>query len=316
MGHPFDALRAFCRSLAGTEETEPWGPGEYAFKLHGRSYAFVTRREASADVSAKPDPDHRDAWLAIDGVAPAPYVGRFGWLHLAARDQETVERAQHLIWESYERLTQASGRARRQSKASSQSAVLPGPPDTRVLRAAAEDVFDLAVLRWEHWLEEAHIASGGLDVDAVPPERGRFLEAFRTQMEPELAAGAVLAWIARRGPSPVGSLWIRPVAKIPWPPAARRGVYGYVTGVYVRPEARRHGVGRALVQEAQGQAAREGWEFLVLWPSDASRTWYRRQGFAPGLGEDRAWLWRPTSNGRTSGSSRSLRDRPSDPTDV
>jgi predicted DNA-binding protein (MmcQ/YjbR family) len=106
-----EAVVAACRALPETVETMPWGEGESAFKVRGRSYAFVRHGAGRAGVTAKPEPDARDAFLALPGVGPAAYVGRFGWLSLEVKDEASLGRALVLVAQSH--ALRMGGRGRR-----------------------------------------------------------------------------------------------------------------------------------------------------------------------------------------------------------
>ena len=57
--------------------------------------------------------------------------------------------------------------------------------------------------------------------------------------------------------------------------------WGYVANVYVEPEHRDRGVGRAMLDEAVAYADEQGFARLVLSPSERSVPFYERAGFAP-----------------------------------
>jgi GNAT superfamily N-acetyltransferase len=73
------------------------------------------------------------------------------------------------------------------------------------------------------------------------------------------------AWIAELDDRPVGYALVVPAAYETG--HAKAGVY--IQDVFVAPEARRHGVGRALMAAVAADARKQGLEF-VWW---ASRTW-------------------------------------------
>lgn len=273
----FEQIRAFCLGLPGTTEKEPWGPGESAFQIAGRSYCFVTRRSGHANVSAKPPSQERDAWLDTPGIGPAPYLARYGWLCLRVPDEDPAawERAQTLIWQSH-----AQRLATRQHRVPTG----PGALALSVRRAGVDDVPALATLRVAHWREEHR--EGPVRVN-----RRAFMHAMQEEAAPDLAAGRLVAWLGLSGTRPVGCLFLRPVPKVPWPDRTRARI-GYITGVYVAPQARKQHVGRALVRAAQDYASREGgFKFLMLWPSDTSHAFYRALGLMPAAGEEQPWLW-------------------------
>jgi predicted DNA-binding protein (MmcQ/YjbR family) len=82
----------------------------------GGSFAFVRYGGARAGLSAKPLDGERDAFLALPGVRPAPYLGRFGWLALEVADEEALARARVLLGQSYERFARGRGRRRQRPR--------------------------------------------------------------------------------------------------------------------------------------------------------------------------------------------------------
>jgi predicted DNA-binding protein (MmcQ/YjbR family) len=111
VNHWAEALCATCRAMPHCTEKQPWGEGETAFQIGGRTFAFVSYANDRCAVSAKPEAGERDAFLALPGFAPAPYVGRFGWLCLEVGDEADMARAELLIRQSYGLF--AGGRRRR-----------------------------------------------------------------------------------------------------------------------------------------------------------------------------------------------------------
>ena len=58
------------------------------------------------------------------------------------------------------------------------------------------------------------------------------------------------------------------------------GVWGYLTNSFVRGEYRNKGLGTELMANAISWARREKLEFLIVWPSAKSRSFYCRAGFS------------------------------------
>lgn len=298
----FSALRSFCLSLPHTIEKQPWGRGESAFQVGGRSYAFVTEHEGHTSVSAKPEPNLLEAWLAVPGAMPAPYVGRFGWVSLRAEDGDpaSLDRAQALIWQSHALRTRLAVRAARpKAKDAPDRPATRRESSARIRRAGPADLPDLAALREAHWLEDQSAVGPSTSLPPIPEStRGpSFVERMRSTLEVDLRTGATFAWIAYTDQEAVGCLFLQPVRKIPWPNLAEAH-FGYVTGVYVRPAFRRQHLGQALLRAVQAHAKRHRFEFLVLWPSAESHAFYRAVQFTPGEGEEHPWLWTPRPGDR------------------
>lgn len=85
------------------------------------------------------------------------------------------------------------------------------------------------------------------------------------------------AWIADSPAGIVGAIWLQEVEKIP-NPNGEPDRFGYISNLYVRPAAR-GGVGERLLQACLGAIAPGTMDYVLLWPSERSRTLYRRFGF-------------------------------------
>jgi GNAT superfamily N-acetyltransferase len=77
----------------------------------------------------------------------------------------------------------------------------------------------------------------------------------------------------------LGHLWLQLIEKIP-NPAPELEQHGYITNVYVRPDARGEGAGAMLVETALAFCREQRVDSIVLWPTDRSRALYARHGFA------------------------------------
>lgn len=137
--------------------------------------------------------------------------------------------------------------------------------DVRIERATAEDALVLAgmTLRW--------------DLESGAPNRKGFLDEFATAW---LTQGdARPAWIARRASGdPVGFVLGILATSLP---SLRRPTGGWlhISGFYVVPELRGHGLGERLMREVVAWAEGHGLYRLQLNATDQARAFYRRAGF-------------------------------------
>ena len=109
-------------------------------------------------------------------------------------------------------------------------------------------------------------------------------ETFLARAVPWMAQRLALAknwrcWVAEDGGTIVGHLWLQLIEKIP-NPAAELEWHGYITNVFVHPEARGSGLGAALMEAALACCRESGVDSVILWPTARSRTLYERHGFA------------------------------------
>lgn len=121
--------------------------------------------------------------------------------------------------------------------------------------------------------------------------------AFRADLEsPAEAEADFLArctpWMARRlepgsswrcwiagGAEPVGAVWLQLIEKLP-NPVAEPEWHGYVSSLFVCPDARGAGLGSRLLGAALAECDRRGCDAVVLWPTPRSRSLYLRHDFA------------------------------------
>lgn len=134
--------------------------------------------------------------------------------------------------------------------------------------ATIDDAGQLAQLRWEF-----------RSAKATPTEDRDFFVArctgwMRAQLTTNLQWRA---WVACDDAQVVGQVWAHVIEKLP-NPAVERERHLYVSNVYVTPGAR-GGIGTRLVETVLAWAKSESVDRVILWPTDRSRSMYRRQGF-------------------------------------
>jgi ribosomal protein S18 acetylase RimI-like enzyme len=137
-----------------------------------------------------------------------------------------------------------------------------------VVRAATSaDAAALAALRWEFRSGRAPALE----------DRAAFVDRCTAWMRCELDAGAWRAWVAEEHGAIAGQIWLRTLDKVP-NPVGERDRHGYISNLYVRPDAR-GGVGTALLEAALEWAAAHRIDRVVLWPTPRSVALYERHGF-------------------------------------
>lgn len=85
-------------------------------------------------------------------------------------------------------------------------------------------------------------------------------------------------WVAEHGDRLAGVMTLRTVAPEP-APGDPFDAWGYLTNVYVIPEARNNGLGARLIAAVTAWAVEARLELLIVWPSERSRPFYNRAGF-------------------------------------
>lgn len=140
-----------------------------------------------------------------------------------------------------------------------------------VRRATRADGVELARLRWEFTAEDGEAPTEPLDA---------FASSFTQTWAGFWASGRWRVWVAEAGGRLIGCVWMEWVDKVPRP-RPRPNSIGYVTNVYVSPAWRNGGIGSRLLGAAIDDARRVGHAQLFLWPTERSRPFYARAGFAP-----------------------------------
>lgn len=114
---------------------------------------------------------------------------------------------------------------------------------------------------------------------ATEPE-GVFVKRCAAWMAERLApASPWRCWVAESEQGIIGHAWLQVIEKIP-NPIEEPERHAYVTNCYVRPEARGRGVGGLLLETALAWCCEAAVDAIFLWPSQKSRSLYRRHGFA------------------------------------
>jgi predicted DNA-binding protein (MmcQ/YjbR family) len=87
-----DSIRAFCTSLPHVTEKVQWGD-DLVFKVGGKMFC-VAYLGVPTHLSFRPSEEHRIELLEIEGVIPAPYMARAGWV--SVREMKAVNAAEIL----------------------------------------------------------------------------------------------------------------------------------------------------------------------------------------------------------------------------
>ncbi len=85
-----DSIRSFCTSLPHVTEKVQWGD-DLVFKVGGKMFC-VAYLGVPIHISFRPSDEHRIELLEIEGVIPAPYMARAGWV--SVREMNAVSAAE------------------------------------------------------------------------------------------------------------------------------------------------------------------------------------------------------------------------------
>lgn len=127
----------------------------------------------------------------------------------------------------------------------------------------------MAALRWEF----RSVGRGELEETehAFVERCGAWMRAALTRDE------AWSAWVAETETGLVGQIWVRLIEKLP-NPTHEPERHAYISNLFVKPAAR-GGVGTQLLEACLAWLGEENVDAILLWPSAASRSLYKRHGF-------------------------------------
>jgi predicted DNA-binding protein (MmcQ/YjbR family) len=95
-------LRKLCLSFPDATENLQWGE-TLCFKVRGKLFATVHLSEGKlAPIVFKSTPEKFHELVEIEGISPAPYVGRYKWVLLANFNILPAEELETLIRQSYD----------------------------------------------------------------------------------------------------------------------------------------------------------------------------------------------------------------------
>lgn len=148
-------------------------------------------------------------------------------------------------------------------------------PRESVRSATPGDAERLARLRYEFRAAE----------DPAVEDRDRFVERCREWMRQQLRPGCDRwrCWVVEPDGRIRGHVWVHLFPKVP-NPADEAERHAYLTNMFVEPELRGRGLGTALLETALDWCRDRALDSLILWPTEDSRSLYRRVGCEPSDG--------------------------------
>ncbi len=142
--------------------------------------------------------------------------------------------------------------------------------EIEIRQARVDDAPVIALLRQAMWEEMNPSRRAG------PGYVERLSAYWRRMLSAQLATG----WVAETDRHIVGSAMLL-LHEHPGRPGNESLVRGYVTSVYVVPDARYHGIGRRLMDTLIDWAREHGLQRLELRTSTMGRKLYDQAGFEP-----------------------------------
>jgi GNAT superfamily N-acetyltransferase len=146
-----------------------------------------------------------------------------------------------------------------------------GMSRARIRLAGERDLVALAEMRYRFRDETGRIN------EAKPLFVKRCVSWMKKRFHPKYSNWR--CWIFEDGKRLLGHVCVQLFEKIP-NPVNESEVHAYVTNCYVLPESRNRKIGKRLLQKALSWCRAQGADAVILWPTTASKSFYRRCGFA------------------------------------
>jgi GNAT superfamily N-acetyltransferase len=135
-------------------------------------------------------------------------------------------------------------------------------------RASDDDLSELVALRYRWRVDEAGEQGDGID---------QFMSKFRAWYETHRSTHA--GYLAVLDGDAIGCAWLYTIDRVPGPERFIRRA-GMLQSVYVVPPLRNQGVGDGLIRHIIVDSKKRELDYLMVHPSSASFSFYRRLGFA------------------------------------
>ena len=95
-------IRELCLSFPDVTEDMPWGD-DLCFKVRGKIFTGMVLSDGPFPrITLKCAPETFHELLEIEGISPAPYVGRYKWVMLANSNVLSASELESFIRQSYD----------------------------------------------------------------------------------------------------------------------------------------------------------------------------------------------------------------------
>ena len=138
--------------------------------------------------------------------------------------------------------------------------------------AEIKDIDQLIKMRWDFTIED-HPSKRFTESD---------FEVFSTECR-EFLAEAInnkqwFIWVAAEEERIVSHIYIELIQKVPRPGRVTKP-FAYMTNVYTVKEYRSMGIGSKLISAINRWIKDEGYEFIIVWPSEDGVHFYQKNGY-------------------------------------
>jgi predicted DNA-binding protein (MmcQ/YjbR family) len=107
-----EALREYCLSFPQAAEKLQWGDN-LCFKASGKIFAILGLDSVPQRLCLKCAPEKFEELLEVEGIRPAPYLGRYKWVLLEGLDVLPAAEVRGLIAASYHMVSAKAKRPRK-----------------------------------------------------------------------------------------------------------------------------------------------------------------------------------------------------------
>jgi len=112
-----DWIRKLCLSFPDVTEDMPWGD-DLCFKIRGKIFAGIVLSDGRFPrITLKSSPESFHDLLEVEGISPAPYVGRYKWIQIASSNLLPASELESLIRQSYEMVSAKAPKAKAKTNA-------------------------------------------------------------------------------------------------------------------------------------------------------------------------------------------------------
>jgi predicted DNA-binding protein (MmcQ/YjbR family) len=102
-----DSVRGYCLSFPQARENLQWGE-TLCFKVGGKIFVTLSLESVPQSLCFKCTPEKFVELCELEGIRPAPYVGRYKWVLLERLDVLRDDELEELIGQSYRMVTAKS----------------------------------------------------------------------------------------------------------------------------------------------------------------------------------------------------------------
>ena len=95
-----ESIRRFCLSFPEAKEKLQWGDA-LCFKIQGKLFAVLSLESVPPGITLKCSPEKFAELTELEGIVPAPYVGRYKWVLVEDVNLLPAAELKDLIKESY-----------------------------------------------------------------------------------------------------------------------------------------------------------------------------------------------------------------------